>query len=33
MHETIDEFFEYVRQEGLSLAELEEEQITKIVSR
>ena len=32
MHETIDEFFEYVRQEGLSLAELEEEQITKIVS-
>ena len=32
MHETIDEFFEYVRQEGLSLAELEEEQITRIVS-
>ena len=33
MHETIDEFFEYVNQEKLSLAELEEEQILKIVSQ
>ncbi len=33
MHETIDEFFEYVWQEKLSLAELEEEQILEIVSK
>lgn len=32
MHETIDEFFEYVHQEGIPLPELEEEQIQKIVS-
>lgn len=32
MHETIDEFFEQVREQGLGLAELEEEQIYKIVS-
>ena len=32
MHETIDQFFENIRQEGLGLAELEEEQIEKIVS-
>ena len=32
MHETIDEFFEYVKDEGLKLAEIEEEQIYKIVS-
>ena len=33
MHETIDEFFEYINQEKLTLAELEEEQILKIVSQ
>lgn len=33
MHETIDEFFDYVKQENLNLAELEEEQILKIVSQ
>lgn len=33
MHETIDEFFEYVWQENLNLAELEDEQILKIVSK
>lgn len=33
MHETIDEFFEYINQEKLSLAELEEDQIFKIVSQ
>ena len=33
MHETIDEFFEYVKQENLSLAELEEEEILNIVSK
>ncbi len=33
MHETIDEFFEYINQEKLNLAELEEEQILKIVSQ
>lgn len=32
MHETIDEFFEQVREQGLGLAELEEEQIYKIIS-
>lgn len=32
MHETIDEFFEQIREEGLVLAEIEEEQIYKIVS-
>ena len=32
MHETIDEFFEYVKQEKLNLAELEEQEILKIVS-
>ncbi len=32
MHETIDEFFEQVREQELGLAELEEEQIYKIVS-
>ncbi len=33
MHETIDNFFEYVRQENLNLAEIEEEQILEIVSK
>ena len=33
MHETIDEFFDYVKQEDLNLAELEEEQILRIVSK
>lgn len=33
MHETIDQFFEQVNEEGLNLAELEEEQIMKIVSK
>ena len=33
MHETIDEFFEYVNQENINLAELEENQIYEIVSR
>lgn len=32
MHETIDEFFEQIREQGLGLAEIEEEQIYKIVS-
>lgn len=32
MHETIDEFFEQVRAQGLGLAEIEEEQIYQIVS-
>ncbi len=33
MHETIDAFFEYVRSEGLELAELTEDQILDIVSK
>lgn len=33
MHETIDEFFEYVKEENLQLAELEEEEIQKIVNQ
>ena len=33
MHETIDEFFDYVKQENLNLAQLEEDEILKIVSR
>ncbi len=33
MHETIDEFFKYVRQENINLAEIEEEQILEIVSK
>lgn len=33
MHETIDEFFDYVKQENLNLAELEEDKILKIVSK
>ena len=33
MHETIDNFFEYVKQENLNLAEIEEEQILEIVSK
>jgi len=32
MHETIDEFFEYVKEEKILLTELEEEQILEIVS-
>lgn len=32
MHETIDEFFEQVREQGLALAELEEQQISEMVS-
>ena len=32
MHQTIDEFFDYVKQENLELADLEEEQIKQIVS-
>ncbi len=32
MHETIDEFFEYVKQENLKLVDLKEENIYKIVS-
>ena len=32
MHETIDEFFEQVREQGLGLAQIEQEQINKIVS-
>ena len=32
MHETIDEFFEYVRQEKIGLADITEEQILEIVS-
>lgn len=33
MHETIDEFFDYVKQENLNLAELEEDEILKMVSK
>lgn len=33
MHETIDQFFDQVNEEKLNLAELEEEQIAKIVSK
>lgn len=33
MHETIDNFFEYVKQENINLAEIEEEQILEIVSK
>lgn len=33
MHETIDQFFDEVKQDGLNLAELEEEQIKEIVSK
>ena len=33
MHETIDNFFEYVKQEKIEIAELEEEQILEIVSK
>ena len=33
MHETIDEFFKYVHENGLNLAELEEVDIQKIVSK
>ncbi len=33
MHETIDEFFKYVHENGLNLAELEEIDIQKIVSK
>ncbi len=33
MHETIDEFFEQVREQKLALAEIEEEQIYKMVSK
>lgn len=33
MHETIDQFFEQVNEEGLNLAELEEEQIAILVSK
>ena len=33
MHETIDKFFEYIRENKLELAELEEEDIFKIVSK
>ena len=33
MHETIDEFFEQVREQGLGLAEIEEEQIYKMVAK
>ncbi len=32
MHETIDEFFEYIKEEKILLTEIEEEQILKIVS-
>ncbi len=32
MHETIDEFFEQVREQGLKLAEIEEQQISQMVS-
>lgn len=32
MHETIDEFFTYVKKKNINLAELEEEQILQIVS-
>lgn len=32
MHETIDEFFEQIREQGLALAELEEQQISEMVS-
>ena len=33
MHETIDEFFDYVKQKDLNLAEIEEDEILKIVSK
>ena len=33
MHETIDEFFEYVRAEGINLTGIEDEQVAEIVSR
>lgn len=33
MHETIDEFFQEVRKQGLALAEIEEDQIYQIVSK
>jgi len=33
MHETIDEFFDYVKTEELNLAEIEDEEIFKIVSK
>lgn len=33
MHETIDEFFEYVREEQILLTQIEEEQIKEIVSQ
>ena len=33
MHETIDEFFDFVKQENLNLSELEEDEILKIVSK
>lgn len=33
MHETIDDFFEYIRVEKLELAEIEEDEIFKIVSK
>lgn len=33
MHETIDEFFEFVKQKNLNLSELEEDEILKIVSK
>ena len=33
MHETIDEFFDYVKQKNLNLSELEEDEILKIVSK
>lgn len=33
MHETIDEFFEQVKQKGINLAELEEKHILKMVSQ
>lgn len=32
MHETIDEFFEQVREQGLKLAEIEDQQISQMVS-
>ena len=32
MHETIDEFFQYIKENNLNLSELEDEEITRIVS-
>ena len=32
MHETIDNFFDYVREEGLELSEINDEKIFEIVS-